>query len=113
MHEMSIALDISEILDEEMGKHPGRRLAGVTITVGELSGIETESLRFALEAAFAEQDREEVKLDIRKAPLKALCEECGCEFEPQASDFRCRKCTSGKIEITSGQSLTIETITLQ
>ena len=113
MHEMSIALDIAEILNKEMEKHPGRRLAKVEITIGEFSGIETESLKFALEAAFAEQNREEAELDIRKAPLKALCKDCGCEFEPQASDFRCRECTSGNVEITSGQSLTIDTITLQ
>jgi len=113
MHEMSIALDISEILNEEMEKHPGRRLAKVAISIGELSGIETESLKFALETAFAEQGRKEVEFDVRKAPLKALCKECGCEFEPQASDFRCTRCASGEIEITAGQSLTIETITLQ
>lgn len=113
MHEMSIALNVAEILKEEMEKHPGRKLTAAKLSIGELSGIEVESLRFCLEAVFAEESWEDVALDIQKAPLAARCKECGCEFEPEPSDFRCTECGSANMEITSGRELEVHSITLQ
>lgn len=112
MHEMSIAINVVGLLKEEMEKHPGQALVGVKLTIGELSGVEIESLRFSLEVVFAEEHWEDVELDIQKAALKALCKECGREFEPEPADFRCKECGSGNVEIKAGESLTIDSITL-
>ena len=112
MHEMSIAINVVGLLKEEMEKHPGQTLTGVKLSIGELSGIEIESLRFSLEVAFAAENWEGVGLDIQKIALKALCKECGREFEPDPADFRCKECGCGNVEIKAGQSLTIDSITL-
>jgi len=112
MHEMSMAVNIAELLKEEMEKRPGQTLAKVNLSVGELSGIQIESLKFSLEIVFRDKGWGNVELNVHKAPLMALCKECGGEFEPEPADFRCKNCGSGNIEITGGQSLTIDSIEL-
>jgi len=112
MHEMSIALNIVEILREEVAKENGRPLRKVTLSVGELSGIEPDSLRFFLDTAFEDEHWREVSLDIQKAPLAAHCKTCGADFQPEETDFRC-SCGSGDVELTGGQALHIESIVLE
>jgi len=111
MHEMSIALNIMEILREEVAKENGRPLQKVTLAVGELSGIEPESLRFFLDTAFEEEKWRDVTLEIKQTPLAAHCRTCGADFKPEETDFRCA-CGSSDIELTGGQSLHIESIVL-
>ena len=49
MHEMSIAQSILDIILQESGNHNVSRVLSVALKVGELSAVETESLRFCFE----------------------------------------------------------------
>ena len=52
MHEMSVALEVGRLVEEQLVHHPGRLLS-VGVMVGDDSGFEPESLTFCLEAVLA------------------------------------------------------------
>lgn len=50
MHEMSLALEICRITEEQVGREALTRVREVGVQVGEVSGVEPEALGFCLEA---------------------------------------------------------------
>lgn len=50
MHEMSIALEVCRIAQEQVGVDALARVREVGVVVGRHSGVEPDSLRFCLEA---------------------------------------------------------------
>ena len=47
MHELSIALNIVEIAEEELARHGGERVRAVHLQVGPLAGVAKEALLFS------------------------------------------------------------------
>jgi hydrogenase nickel incorporation protein HypA/HybF len=47
MHELSIAVNIVEIAEEELARHGGERVRSVHLQVGPLSGVAKEALMFS------------------------------------------------------------------
>jgi Zn finger protein HypA/HybF involved in hydrogenase expression len=53
MHEMSVALEVGRLLEEELARHPGR-LVTVGVQVGDDAGLEPDNLAFCLEAVLSQ-----------------------------------------------------------
>ncbi len=51
MHELSVALNIVEIAEEELARHGGERVRAVHLQIGSLSGVAAEALRFSFSLA--------------------------------------------------------------
>lgn len=51
MHELSIALSILDVAEEEMQRHPGAKLDIINLRLGKLSGVVKEALASAYELA--------------------------------------------------------------
>jgi len=74
MHELSIAISIVEIAEEQLSRHAGERVRTVHLQLGRLAGVARESLLFsfglACEGTAAEgsqliiEDTEGPELDI-------------------------------------------------
>jgi hydrogenase nickel incorporation protein HypA/HybF len=47
MHELSIALSIIDLAEEEMRRHGGDRVRSIRIDLGALAGVATEALQFS------------------------------------------------------------------
>lgn len=54
MHEMSIALEVCRIVEDQVGFDALARVREVGLVVGRRSGVEPDSLRFCLEALLGE-----------------------------------------------------------
>lgn len=50
MHEMSIAMEVCRIAEDQVGLAMMARIREIGVVVGTRSGVEPESLRFCLEA---------------------------------------------------------------
>ena len=72
MHEMGIAQSVLGIVEQEMAARPGARLLTVTLGVGEMSGVDSESLRFCFECLTRETPLESVRLCIERTNDGAL-----------------------------------------
>jgi hydrogenase nickel incorporation protein HypA/HybF len=89
MHEMSIAQSILDIILQESGNHKVTRVLSVALKVGELSAVETESLRFCVQ-------------------VTCRCQDCGSNFTVQELVFNCPSCQGVRVEMLSGRELSVE-----
>lgn len=71
MHEMSVALEVGRLVEEQMATHPGKLLS-VGVMVGDDSGFEPESLTFCLEAVLAHPPFGGARPVLNRVPGDAL-----------------------------------------
>jgi hydrogenase nickel incorporation protein HypA/HybF len=114
MHEMSIAQNLIQIIDEEMKKHEVHKLNTVKVVHGQLSHIVPEALETAFEVLTQGTRMQGAAITLEEKPLKAKCRECGREFSPEGEDLMIMTCpycqTEFGHEILSGKELFIEEI---
>jgi len=113
MHEMSIALNILDIVEKELKKADGKKIERLNLVVGKLSGVVVESLQFALEASRNSSAIADAEIIIDEVAATMKC--MNCDFEFKADDFYtiCPKCNSFKHQIMTGKELFIKSLTIQ
>jgi hydrogenase nickel incorporation protein HypA/HybF len=107
MHELGIALEIMNIVEDQMSKRSLDRLKEVGVRVGSLSGVDPEALSFSFEAATIDTPLAGAELVIEQIPVRGACRSCGKEVEVDDFVFMCPHCDSRDIEITQGQELDV------
>jgi len=112
MHEISIAINIIEICQKELQKAKGQRIDKVNLSVGKLSGIEIESLDFALEVSKPNSSLAGAEIVIDEVSALLKCQNCGSEFESEDHFTTCPTCKEFKYEILSGKELLIKSLTI-
>ena len=111
MHEMSLAQDMTRIIGEALG---GKRpLARVNITIGPLSGISPESLRFCFTEIAKMEGFGEPELVVTHTEARLVCLDCGVSY--QAADFYqgCPECDSLRRRIVSGREFTVDSVEIE
>ncbi len=106
MHELAITESIVAAIEERV---EGSRVEKVTLVIGELSGVETDSVRFCFEVCTKDTLLQGATLEILDVPGRAWCEACQAEIELHEPILLCA-CGSTDIEILSGQELTIKQV---
>lgn len=113
MHEMSIAQQIVKIaLASVPDDSTWDRISCVNLTVGKLTAIGTDSLRFCYEVVTKNTVLGGSRLHITEIPVRAHCSGCGNAWTVEEPDFTCPKCRGGNVELLSGRELHIESIEL-
>jgi hydrogenase nickel incorporation protein HypA/HybF len=113
MHEMGIAQNIMDIVEQEMARHGATKLSTIRLTVGEFTAVVPESLSFCFEVITKDTPFEGVKLEMEKVPLTGRCTACDEEFAIKEYQFICPKCGSNEVETISGKELFIKEIEAQ
>jgi len=106
MHEYSVACEIAALV-----KHTARgaRVIKITLGVGALSGIFTESLRMYLELALPEAGLDNVAIETKDVPATFLCS-CTEQYTSDKFTAACPKCSGYQRTIVSGQDCMVESI---
>ena len=112
MHEVSIAMNILQIIEEELSKNPGSAVSHLHLQIGVLSGVVPDSLLFALEASKQNGILRNAEISIDQPEALALCPECGNKFVTEDYFSVCPQCGNSRYEIISGRELIIKSITL-
>jgi hydrogenase nickel incorporation protein HypA/HybF len=112
MHELSIAQSILEIVQHHLPADGSRNVRTVSMKVGELSGVVTDSLEFCFQAITAGTTLEGARLAIEHLPVRARCRTCSAAFPVEQSVFRCTSCGGSDLEIVSGRELQVTEIEL-
>ena len=113
MHELSIAQNIIEIVEQYV---PGAAMAevrSVRVRVGRLSGIVPDSLEFSFSAIVAGTPLGSARLDIEDVPAVCRCEACSAEFEAADFVFVCPACGNVNTRLLSGSDLQVVDIELE
>lgn len=72
MHEMSIALEVSRITQDYVGRDQLPKVVQVGMDVGEEAGVEVNSLEFCLEAVLTQPPFHNVRVVIKSVPGDGL-----------------------------------------
>jgi hydrogenase nickel incorporation protein HypA/HybF len=68
LHEFSIATEILNAVRTEAQRRPDARVQKVGLQLGDLSGVEVESLRFCFEALVQGTELDPLALEIERSP---------------------------------------------
>lgn len=107
MHELSIAMNIIEIADEYAKNANAEVVREIEIEIGDLSGVVTDALRFALEVAGKNSILEKATYRLIRIPGLARCTKCLNEFETSTLYTPCPECNSYEQEIIRGKELRV------
>ncbi len=114
MHEMSIALEVIEIVKASLPAGAARvRVEKVNLQVGKMSAIVPRSLHFCYEIAVRNTPLAGSRLEIEEIPVVARCNGCGYEWVLESPAFQCPECDGTDIEMLSGRELDIVSIEIE
>ena len=113
MHEMSIVESIVSTVLEKAEKDNAKKVHGVYLVIGELSGVLTDAVEFYFSFLTKDTIAAGAKLFFMQPPTLVRCRNCGTEYSPENMKLDCPKCKERKIEIISGRELFIESIEVE
>src|ERR1700722_15042809 len=113
MHELSIAVSILDMAEEEAGRRSAEADA-THIKLGALSGIVKEALLSAYDLARAETTLEMARLVIEEGPVMIYCPRCQAPRSVHSIQrFCCSQCETPSSEILQGRELQVVALELR
>jgi|SRR5579883_2199631 hydrogenase nickel incorporation protein HypA/HybF len=106
MHELSIAISIVEMAEEEAAQR-GAQVRAVHLKLGKLSGVVKEALLASYEMAAEGTSVAGSRLVIQEIPIRGLCAACNARRALDAISFKCPDCGSPVSEIVEGRELQV------
>jgi hydrogenase nickel incorporation protein HypA/HybF len=110
---MSIAASVLDAVRAETLQYSGARANRAGLRIGELSGVEPESLRFCLEVLVADTDLAPLTFEIEVCPWTRRCRACSAEFRVTAYHTACTVCGSSDTEAAGGDQMELAYIELE
>jgi hydrogenase nickel incorporation protein HypA/HybF len=107
MHELSVAMSLISLAENETIKAGNTRIISVKVMVGYLSGIDFESFSFMLDLAKKNTLLEKAAVEFVRMAGKGKCRSCGHDFPVDEQFAVCPECRGNSIEITGGDELRI------
>jgi hydrogenase nickel incorporation protein HypA/HybF len=106
MHELSIAQSILSIAENAAPKS-NAVVTSVGLQIGELSGIEIDSLKFALSVIKEHTVLEKANLRIEVVKGEAQCTDCNTIFPMSYFGCCCPKCGSYFVKVLKGREMKV------
>jgi len=110
MHELSIAQSILETVQTERQREGWGAVQRISLQIGALAGIHTDSLSFGFEALRGDYGLGDCQLDIEAVPLTLSCAVCGTETPSEDIAFACTRCGSHDVSVVAGYELDIASV---
>lgn len=110
MHELSIALGIVKIAEEETAKANAKKVDMIELEIGTLAGIEFESLDFVWPMAVKNTVLEKAQKKVSIVKGKGKCIDCETIFDMDHFYDSCPKCQSNFKGILQGKELRVKAL---
>jgi hydrogenase nickel incorporation protein HypA/HybF len=113
MHELSIAMNVVELAQEEAGKR-GVRVLAVHLKLGPLSGVIRQALEGSYEMACTGTPLEGSRLVVEEVPIVAFCPACAGEKTiPSMQALQCPDCGAPTPEVLQGADLQVTALEVE
>jgi len=113
MHELSIAMSIVEMAQEEGLRHGGQ-VHAVHLKLGALSGLVKEALLASYEMACEGTALEGSRLVFEEVPVVVFCPNCQAERRLDSMQwFCCYECGTPTPEVLHGKELEVTALEIQ
>jgi len=113
VHELSVTQSLVDMVLEEAQKREIKKVTKVTIVIGELTGLESESIQFYFGVLSENTVAEGAELVFKKIKAQFKCGQCGNIFERVNFTFNCHVCGSTGVLVDKGKEFYIESIEVE
>ena len=110
MHEMSIMMGVLDAVNSSAAQAGATRVLKVSLSIGEMTEIIEDSMRFAFEALGEGTLSEGAELDLTFVKPHSLCLECGSDFDHDRFHMTCPRCGSYELSLQRGREMQIDSI---
>jgi len=110
MHELSIALGIVKIAEDETAKVNAESVTKIELEVGVLSGVEVDSLNFVWESAVKSTVLENAEKHVITIGGRGKCIDCDTIFDMENIYDCCPNCNSNFKGILKGKELKVKAL---
>ena len=108
MHELSIAMSIVEIAEEESQRRGGLRVTAVHLRLGALAGVVKDALLSSYEMASEDSSLKGSHLVVEEVPGVVFCPACNAPRPIRSAEwFCCSECGALASEIVRGKELEV------
>ncbi|EEH4846200.1 hydrogenase maturation nickel metallochaperone HypA, partial [Salmonella enterica] len=107
MHELALAQNIIELLEEQAVNHQFSKVKQVWLEIGVMACVEVPALHFGLDVAARHTLADNARFHITIAPAQGWCLSCNQPFTSQTSTLCCPLCHSGKVQIDDSSRMRI------
>jgi hydrogenase nickel incorporation protein HypA/HybF len=113
MHEFSLALEVINLAQREAEQNLAEKINEITIEIGDLSGVEADAFRSALELLVNDSILQNAVIQIVRTPGKGVCNDCNNEFEMNFRMATCPKCQCFPSEIKGGEEFRVVSLVVE
>ncbi len=115
MHEVSIAFGMIDEVTRIARENNAKKVTSVNLKIGKMSGIVTDSLKFAFDAIKLEHPLLiDSEILIEEIPLIYECKNCKNSFQTDEIYFpACPECKSYSLKLLSGEEMNIEKLEVE
>jgi hydrogenase nickel incorporation protein HypA/HybF len=110
MHELSIAMSIVEIAEENARNANTSVINEIELDIGTQSGVVLEALEFAMQSAVQGTMLEKAKVKINSIQAMAVCASCQHKFIAEDIFAPCPECDNPFCEIVQGKELKVKSL---
>ncbi len=110
MHEMSIVSGVLRIAEDQARAADATIINSIELEIGELAGIELDSLNFCFEVARRKTMAQDAELVIHSIPGKGFCPHCEKDVAVGFQMGVCSECDQAILEIFQGRELRVLSI---
>ena len=110
---MSIAESVLQIIEDTAKTEGYARVNAVWLEIGQLAGVEKESLRFCFDVVTRDSVAQDARLEIVETAGRGWCMECARSVAVTARYEPCPNCGSFQIEVTGGEELRIKELEVE
>jgi hydrogenase nickel incorporation protein HypA/HybF len=107
MHEMSLAAGVLKLVETSAAQEGFKRVTRLRLAVGKLSGVEVESLRFALAAIAPGTCLDGAAIQIDEPEGQAWCMTCGNLTVIKDRGDACGHCGGYRLQPSAGNELRV------
>lgn len=114
MHELSIAMSIVQMAEEESQRRGGARITAVYLKLGALSGVVKGALLSSYEMACEGTPLQQSQLIVEEVPVVVFCPSCLAQRPLHSMQlFCCAECGTPTSEIVQGKELEVVALEME
>lgn len=113
MHEMSLAENVLQIIEESARSQNFRRVRCVVLEIGRLSSVEPDAMRFCFDAAMAGSIADGARLEIVETEGRGWCAQCASDVPLAALYEPCPHCGGYQVSVMGGDLMRVRELEVE
>lgn len=105
MHELTLARALIAAAERALTAHDGRRVTGLSVSIGAMSGCEPDLLSHLFPHAAVGTRFEGARLEVEFQPVQVVCRDCGQTSEVEPGRLLCPCCDSLAVTLIAGEGV--------